>query len=300
MAVPLRTKREVLGIILLGELTNGADYGAAEKRVLRTSADLFGLMLENTRLTDRILEEEKLRRDVALAAEVQKRLLPDAPPEARAAALAAISVPARIVGGDYYDFLELGDHRIGIALADVSGKGVAAALIMSVVHASLRIISAEADVTLAQLASRMNGFLHRCTQANRYATFFYAQLDEPGRQLRYVNAGHNPPYLVRGSTIQELSTGGSVIGLFADMQYEEGTVDLQPGDLLVMFTDGVTEALNLAGDEFGEERLQTLIRALAPLAVPQISSQLLEELRAWTNGAPQHDDFTFVLLKMKE
>ena len=298
MAVPLRTKRELLGILLLGGRTNGADYGAAEKRLLRTSADLFGLMLENTRLTDRIVEEEKLRRDVALAAEVQKRLLPDRPPDARAATLAAVSVPARIVGGDYYDFVELGGQRIGLALADVSGKGVAAALIMSVVHAALRMISADGDVPLPQLASRMNGFLHRCTQANRYATFFYAQLDERSRQLRYVNAGHNPPYLVRGSEVQELSAGGSVIGLFPDMQYEEGAAELQPGDLLVMFTDGVTEAMDTAGEEFGEERLQTLIRTLAPLPVPQISSQLLDALRAWTKGAPQHDDFTFVLMKM--
>ncbi len=125
-------------------------------------------------------------------------------------------------------------------------------------------------------------------------------LDERCRQLRYVNAGHNPPYLVRASEIQELSIGGSVIGLFADMQYEEGTVDMQPGDLLAMFTDGVTEALNVAGDEFGEERLQTLIRTLAPLPVEEISSRLLDELRTWTKGAVQHDDCTFVLMKMRE
>ena len=299
MAVPLRTKRDVLGILLLGGLTCGTEYGAAEKQVLRTSADLFALMLENTRLTDRIVEEEKLRRDLALAAEVQKRLLPDRPPEARVAVLAAVSVPARRVGGDYYDFLDVDDNRIGIALADVSGKGVAAALIMSVVHASLRIISADPDISLPQLASRMNAFLLRCTQANKYATFFYAQLDEQRRQLRYVNAGHNPPYLVRASgDLQELSTGGSVIGLLPDMAYEEGSVDLEPGDLLVMFTDGVPEALNVDGEEFGEARLQALVRVLAPLPAPQISSSLVEELQAWMKGAAQYDDLTFVLVKM--
>jgi putative ABC transport system permease protein len=300
MAVPLRTKREILGILLLGGPTGGAEYRAVEKQLLRTSADLFALMLENTRLTDRVVEEEKLRRDLALAGEVQKRLLPDRSPDSRIAAIAAVSVPARIVGGDYYDFLEIGDHRIGIALADVSGKGVAAALIMSVVHASLRIISADADIPLPQLASRMNSFLHRCTQANKYATFFYAQLDERCRQLRYVNAGHNPPYLVTAREIQELSTGGSVIGLFPDMPFEEGTVDMQPGDLLVMFTDGVTEALNVDGEEFGEARLKMLVRAVCPLPVQEISSRLVDELRTWTNGAAQYDDLTFVLLKMNE
>jgi predicted permease len=299
MAVPLRTKRDVLGILLLGGLGNGAGYGAAEKQVLRTSADLFALMLENARLTDRIVEEEKLRRDLALASEVQKRLLPDHSPDSRIAALAAVSVPARSVGGDYYDFLQIGGDRIGIALADVSGKGVAAALIMSVVHASLRIISADADVPLPQLASRMNAFLHRCTQANKYATFFYAQLDERCGRLRYVNAGHNPPYLVRAAGgLQELSTGGSVIGLLPDLEYEEGSVDLQPGDLLVMFTDGVTEALNAEGEEFGEARMQALVREVAPLPVQQISSRLVAELQTWMKGAAQYDDLTFVLVKM--
>ena len=143
-------------------------------------------------------------------------------------------------------------------------------------------------------------FLHRCTQANKYATFFYAQLDERCRRLRYVNAGHNPPYLVRAREIQELSTGGSVIGLFPNIAFEEGTVDLQPDDLIVMFTDGVTEALNVDGEEFGEARLQALVRAVAPLPVQQISSRLVDELQTWTKGAAQYDDLTFVLVKMNE
>jgi predicted permease len=309
VAVPLRTKRDVEGILLLGPLTSGSAYGAAETQALRATADLFALMLENARLTGRILEEEKLRRDLALAAEVQKRLLPDHPPDALFASLAAVSIPARSVGGDYYDFLEIGDHRIGLALADVSGKGIAAALIMSVVHASLRIISADGETPLPQLASRMNGFLHRCTQANSYATFFYAQLDENGTRLRYVNAGHNPPYLVRAASgdasgalpeIQELRAGGTVIGLFPQMLYEEAAVDLYAGDVLVMFTDGVTEALSVDGEEFGEARLQLLVREVASLPVQQISVRLADALRTWTQGAPQHDDLTFVLMKVKD
>ena len=312
IAVPLRTKREVLGILLLGPLNGGTAYGAEDKQLLRTSADLFALMLENARLTDRVVEEEKLRRDLALAVEVQKRLLPVAPPEARFAALAAVSVPARSVGGDYYDFLEIGDLRLGIALADVSGKGVAAALIMSVVHASLRIISSEGEVPLPELAARMNDFLHRCTQASSYATFFYAQIDERSGEFRYVNAGHNPPFLVRAidatspdallaaAEIQQLPAGGTVIGLFPGMEYEEATLNLRPGDVLLMCTDGVTEAMSVEGEEFGDPRLQALMRELAPLPVQEISSRLVDALREWTAGAPQHDDLTFVLLKVKE
>jgi sigma-B regulation protein RsbU (phosphoserine phosphatase) len=268
-------------------------------------------MIENARLTGRVVEQERLRRDLALAVEVQKRLLPEQPPDASVAALAAVSLPARSIGGDYYDFIDLGDHRLGIALADVSGKGVAAALIMSVVQASLRIISSEGDVSLPQLAAKMNRFLHRSTASNSYATFFYAQIDARNRQLRYVNAGHNPPYLVRGveghpagsvdnpvACIQELSTGGTVLGLFPEMSYQEATVDLRRGDVLVAFTDGVTEARNPEDDEFGEDRLKELLLRVAHLAVDEISARVSAELKDWTRHAPQHDDMTFIVMKV--
>lgn len=215
LAVPLRTRSEILGVLLLGErsfdsrtLAQGrsfdsrqrAGFSAHEKQVLRACADQFALMIENARLTDRVVEQETLRRDIALASDVQRRLLPDTPPQSEFADFAASSVPARRIGGDYYDFVELHDRELGIALADVSGKGVAAALIMSVVQASLRIISSEGGIAPPRLVARMNEFIYRSTPASKYATFFYGQLDERCRQLRYVNAGHNAPYLLRGST----------------------------------------------------------------------------------------------------
>jgi predicted permease len=300
LAVALRTRREVLAILLLGAPAGRERYSAAERQVLRNCADQFALMIENARLTARIVEQEKLRRDLALAAEVQKRLLPERAPAADVAALAAVSLPARSVGGDYYDFIDVGDKRLGIALADVAGKGVAAALIMSVVQASLRIISTEDGISLPQLAAKMNRFLHRSTASNSYATFFYAQLDEQSRQLRYVNAGHLPPYLVRPNDggMQELSAGGAVIGLFPHMEYQEGTVDLHPGDVLVAFTDGVTEALNLKEEEFGEERLKEAIRDVAHLPAQDISTRLAEQLRAWIKDTAQYDDLTFVVMKV--
>src|SRR5207302_10957913 len=145
----------------------------------------------------RIVEQERLRRELALAAEVQMRLFPDNNPETGTLQLFGVCLPARGVGGDYYDFLHLGDGRIGIALADVAGKGIAAALIMSVVQASLRSLAESDGASLAELAGRLNRLLHRSTGSNSYATFFYAQFDEDSRRLRYVNAGHNPPYLLR-------------------------------------------------------------------------------------------------------
>jgi phosphoserine phosphatase RsbU/P len=309
MAVPLRARNELLGLLLLGPPAAGGSYSAAEKHLLRQCADQLTLMIENARLTTRVVEQEKLRRDVALAAEVQKRLLPERPPEREGAALAAVSLPARTVGGDYYDFLDLGDHRIGIALADVAGKGVAAALIMAVVQASLRIVAAEGAASLPELAAKINSLLHRSTRSNSYATFFYAQLDERSRQLRYVNAGHNPPYLLRSAEphaggdqelpeIRELSIGGTVLGLFPQMAYEEAIVDLRPGDVLVAFTDGVVEALNEAEEEFGEERLKQVLRSVMHLPASEISSQIAAALRAWIRDAAQYDDLTFVVMKV--
>jgi sigma-B regulation protein RsbU (phosphoserine phosphatase) len=180
-----------------------------------------------------------------------------------------------------------------------------------VVQASLRIITAEGDVSLPELAAKMNRFLYRSTPSNKYATFFYAQLDSSSRTLRYVNAGHNPPYLVRAgvegpagsvdysrSEIQELSIGGAVVGMFPEMSYEEATIDLRPGDVLVAFTDGVTEAQGSNELEFGEERLQELLRQVVHLPVHEISARISAELRNWIKDAAQYDDLTFIVMKV--
>jgi putative ABC transport system permease protein len=309
LAVPLRTRSEILGVLLLGERPQRTGFSAREKQVLRASADQFALMIENTRLTDRVVEQETLRRDIALASDVQRRLLPDAPPRAGFVDFAALSVPARHVGGDYYDFIELGDEQIGIALADVSGKGVAAALIMSVVQASLRIISSDGDVPLPRLVARMNQVVYRSTPASKYATFFYAQLDPQRRQLRYVNAGHNPPFLFRAgrhstagaasSEIEQLTVGGTIVGMFPEMDYEEATVELSPGDVLLVFSDGVPEAHNPEHEEFGEERLQQLLRQTARFPADEISARISAEMKNWIHDAEQYDDLTFIVMKVR-
>ena len=309
MAVPLRTRSEILGVLLLGNRPHRPGFTAPEKQVLRACADQFALMIENARLTDRVVEQETLRRDIALASDVQRRLLPDAPPSVDGADFAAMSVPARRIGGDYYDFVELRDRALGIALADVSGKGVAAALIMSVVQASLRIISSEGDVPLPRLVARMNEFVYRSTPGSKYATFFYARLDQQGRQLRYVNAGHNAPFLLRAGRpsttdsaspeIEQLSVGGTVVGMFPEMEYEEATVELWPGDVLLVFTDGVPEAHNPEDEEFGEERLQQLLRRTAHLPANEISARLSDEMKDWIRDAEQYDDLTFIVMKVR-
>ena len=300
LAVSLRTAHDIVGVVLLGAPTDRDSFTAEDKQVLHYSADVLALMIENGRLNARALEQEKLRRDLALAAEVQRRLLPAVPPRSGVATLAAFTLPARTVGGDYYDFLDLEGGGIGIAVADISGKGIAAALLMSVVQASLRVISAEGDVTSSQLAGKMNRFLYPSTGANKYATFFYAQFEKSGKRLRYVNAGHNPPFLMRRTgadlEITELTAGGTVIGLFPEVKSEDAAIDLQPGDVLLAFTDGVTEAHNAEGEEFGEERLKDLLRGTGGASAEEISTRLAERMTGWIAGTEQYDDLTFVVV----
>ena len=304
LAVPLNLKHDVVGVLLLGRPQGRESYTPAERRILDAAADVLALMIENGRLNARALEQEKLRRDLELAAEVQRRLLPRRPPRTPLGTLAAFTMPARSVGGDYYDFIDLPGGQMGIAIADVSGKGIAAALLMSVVQASLRLMSAESSQSCAGLAAKMNRFLYGSTAGNKYATFFYAQVDPAARTVKFVNAGHNPPYLVRrtasGAEALQLKAGGTVLGLFPETDYEAGDVALCPGDILVAFTDGVPEALNTQGEEFGEERLEALLIGSTGCAAEDITRRLDEALRDWTAGAEQHDDLTVVVLAVHE
>jgi sigma-B regulation protein RsbU (phosphoserine phosphatase) len=273
-----------------------------------------------------------------MATEVQQRLFPEHAPESPSAEFAGVCFPARGVGGDYYDFLLLDDERIGVAVADVAGKGISAALLMSTVQASLRSyapIAASNEAEVTDLVHSMNSLLYGATAANSYATFFYAQFDEQTRQLTYVNAGHNPPLLIRKSDERDvprntfshtnhasafgsgtaavlelpseqgaggeqwLTTGGPVIGIFERCDYEQETLSLRAGDVLIAYTDGVTEALNPAGEEYGEAQLRDEVSSCAEQTAQQITNCLVAKLRDWCKDMPQHDDITLVVMKVK-
>ena len=273
---------------------------------MKTCGQQLALMLENARLTDRVVEQEKVRIDVALAAEVQKRFLPQNSMKSEHSSAAACFQPARVVSGDCYDFLDLGGDGIGFVLADVAGKGVPAALVTAAVQSAIRIIASDQTVRPTEMVRKLNAFLYRNTGPSTYATFFFGSIR--GKQLRYVNAGHNPPWLFRptGSDghnarsyarIGELNVGGTFVGMFPEPEYEEGVVELEPGDVVFAFTDGVPEALNTEQEEFGEERLHVLACRFGPLPVDEMVSRVTEEVRQWIGNAPQHDDLTLVVIK---
>lgn len=306
LLLPIVARDQVLGIISLGRRLADLPFSREDRRMLMAVAWQMAFALENAKLVHSLADEERLRVEVEIAAEVQRRLFPQRPPEVSDLDLSGICLPARGVGGDYYDFLSLTNGQIGLAVADVAGKGISAALLMSIVQASLRSNVTSLNGRLTDLVCSMNELLHRSTGPHSFATFFYAQYDAQSRLLTYVNAGHNPPLLVRhnenGSTdtrVTLLNIGGPVIGAFSNSLYEQETVEMSCGDTLIAYTDGLTEALNREGQEFGESRLLNLAGEHAGLAAEELSDRIVSSVQQWCGETPQHDDLTLVIMKVR-
>lgn len=306
LLLPVSSRGRLTGLLALGRRAAVADFSADEKLLLRSVAGQLALLIENSKLLQRMVEEARLRRELSMAAEVQRRLFPDAPPSSRTIELAGYCQPARGVGGDYYDFLTFENGQTGMVVADVAGKGISAALLMSTLQASLRacVLAREPDASargsLAGLVSTLNRLLCKSTGPASYVTFFYAQLDERSHTLSYVNAGHNPPLLFRAPGAQAaLEGGGPVLGIFEGYDYEQGAVQLRCGDVLVGYTDGVVEAMNEQAVEFGERRLREAAALSLHMTAQEICDRIIESVGRWCGGAPQHDDLTLVVLRVK-
>jgi sigma-B regulation protein RsbU (phosphoserine phosphatase) len=229
-------------------------------------------------------------------------LFPQKLPKVEGLDFAGYCRPAYGVGGDYYDFIKLADGCLGIAIGDVSGKGIAAALLMASLQASLRGQTIRPYATLAETIEHINRLVCEASAENRYATFFYAQYEPISRTLRYVNAGHNAPILCRtqvDGSIVRLTEGGTVIGLFPQACYEETQITLHPGEVMVAFTDGVSEAMNNAEEEWDEERLIESIRTCNSRSAADVITYLLERVDEFAAGARQHDDMTLVVLRVQ-
>ena len=297
-------KDELVGILAVGPRGNHAAYLEGDQGLLTAVASQLAFVIESARLLQRISEHELLERELTLAAEVQRRLLPEHPPRSAYIELAGFCQPCRVVGGDYYDFLELEGGRIAVVLADVAGKGISAALLVSIIQASLRSLVPLIGETPSELIFRLNRLLHRCTGPSSYATLFYAEYDPQTALLSYVNAGHNPPFLARiGNGCEPSSlpliTGGTIVGMFSDSSYEQGTLPLQSGDTLMVYSDGVTEAVNHEGDEFGEEKLQSILHVSALLSASETVNKMVRSVFDWIGTGTQGDDLTLVALKIK-
>ncbi len=302
LKVPLKGKASTFGEMILGPKRNEEPYSPSDRRLLDSVAGQTALALEHSQLTQAVAAEvakrERINRELEIAREVQERLFPQVRPKVGGIVYAGKCRPALSVGGDYYDFLELPGVGVGLAIGDVSGKGVASALLMASLQACLRgqVLGGEQD--LAKVMANINQMIFDVSPVNKYATFFYGQYEAATRTLRYVNGGHNPPVVLRGGEVIRLEDGGPVVGLFRPARYVSGSVVLEAGDLLVGFTDGVSEAMNPADEEWGEDALVATAGAVRDQSPEAIIEALIAGADRFAAGAPQHDDMTLLVMKV--
>ncbi len=306
LLVPLTRRKELLGFLSLGRRDGEAPYTSNDMRLLQSVAQQTAVAVENTRLTTTIANEaaerEVLQRELSIAREVQQRLLPQTLPRVAGLDCFGLCRPAREVGGDYYDFLELPNQVLGLAIGDVAGKGIPASLLMASLQASLRGQTMGGCDSLERLVQNVNQLVYATSPVNRYATFFYAQYDAAQQELTYVNAGHNAPLLLRCDGGQRelvrLETGGPPVGLLPFSAYQSDTVQLRTGDLIVLFTDGVSEAMNSQEEEWGEGNLIGILQGSDNRHPETLVDEIFRAADGFAGGAPQHDDMTIVILSV--
>jgi serine phosphatase RsbU (regulator of sigma subunit) len=286
---------EIIGVLYLDSRERGALKSSAAQSALDTLSAEAALAIENARLYREALDKAKFEQELKVAAAIQQSLLPPGNRDGIFFSTAAASIACRAVGGDFYDYVDLPTGKFGFIVGDVAGKGSPAALLAAAV---LGMFSAEAtyQVSPAALITRLNHGLFRRAIEARFLTTFYGMLDTNGT-FTYCNAGHNAPILVSASGMRRLETGGVVLGLFEQASFDEETITLQPGDLIVAFSDGVTEALNPAGEEFTDDRLIACVTAHKSKPPQGVMDALLADVRTFCADSPQSDDVTAVLVR---
>lgn len=308
VSAPLLVRAEVQGVLTVFN-KDGGTYDSAEtratgfnesdERLLTIIASQSAQVIENARLAEEERELLRVREQLRLAADLQARLLPSEAPEIPGYDVAGWTLSSEAVGGDYFDFISLDNGRFGLAVGDVVGKGLPAALLMANVQATLR-GQASGALSAAECLERANALLHRSTSPREFVTLFYAVLDPLQHRIRYANAGHNRPLLLRpGEALVELDTGGLALGLTASCSYEEAEVQLGAGDLLVVYSDGVTEAMGLGRAPFGEERLEAVLNDCRDSSAKSAIKRVAEAVRSHATGVPQSDDMTILAARLK-
>jgi serine phosphatase RsbU (regulator of sigma subunit) len=306
LCVPLRLVRYIdrpeqageerrIGVLYLDSRVKGSLLSNSTRTALETLATEAAVAIENARLYRETLEKARLEQEMRIAAEIQQALWPRALQSGSFFRAAAASLPCRSIGGDFFDYVGFGDRAFGFALGDVAGKGPPAALLSALMQG---IFAAQAASTLGPAATiaLVNSALVRRGIESRFVTIFYAVLARDG-QLTYCNAGHNPPLLLGRAGLRKLEIGGPIVGLFEDAAFEEETLELSPSDQIVIFSDGVSEAVNAAGEEYGEGRLIELVRKTGDAEPASVLHRVFDSVRAYAAGTPQGDDITAMVLR---
>ena len=306
LLLPLPGRTQLLGAMALGPKRSEEPYTPSDLRLLESVSVQTGLGLELSEaaasLAAAAVESANVAREMEVAREVQERLFPQRLPVIEGISLAGACRTVFGVGGDYYDAFEVGGGSLGLAIGDVSGKGISAALLMASLRACLRTMTRTSSGELTHLMSHLNRLIYEASAVNRYATFFFGFFDPATSRFRYVNAGHNPPVLLRKSPsgnyeCLRLDCGGPVVGLLPEASYEQGSVLFHPGDLLLAYTDGISEAMNSADEEWGEEAMILAAQQASNGTTEDIVKAIFAAADVFAGGASQHDDMTVLVMR---
>jgi len=297
MAVPLQTGDRVIGLIYVDNSTFIRPFSQEDLDLLTVMANVAAIRIEHARLAEVEQAEKLMELELSQASEIQQTLLPTEAPLYEGYDLAGYNLPCRTVGGDYYDFVPYKDGRLALVVGDVSGKGLPAALLMSSLQARVQMLR-ETNPDPGTAVTILNRSLAERCPLGKFITFFYALLDVKSGLLKYSNAGHNYPLLLRaGGSVEQLSGSGMVMGIFPSVYYEVREIKLEPGDLLALYSDGVTEASTAKGVEFGEDGLTQFLSERKSESCSQIVASLADHVRRWRGSSSFSDDFTIVLAR---
>lgn len=302
ICVPMMdSNSEVIGVLQALNHKDGTSFTDKDIELFTAFADQASLALEKARLHQEELEKQQLEQQLTLANAIQKGFWPKQPEPIEGVSVAAFNIPAKQVGGDYYDFIQINPDKLGMVVGDVSGKGVPAALLMANARSTLR-AQVQNGHSVSETVSLVNSTIYQDTPDEKFLTLFYGVFDSNNRSFVYTNGAHNPPFLYNKHTKKEklLDVGGTLVGIFADFFYEEKSETLEKGDVLVIYTDGVTEASDKDDEMFGVERLHNLIRENAHLDAKSLINLIYEHVVEFTKGMPQFDDITLMALKIEE
>jgi len=299
LIVPMQLQSKTRGLILLGSRAGNRDFQNSDIEYIYSIGNLAIISLENNRLFIEALEKQKMEEDLLIARDIQRNLLPSTLPEYEKYDIAALNVSSKQVGGDYYDVIPIDDEKFYIAIADVSGKGVPASLMMANIQAFLQVICRQ-DLKIDKATAMINDLVTANSSEGRFITFFWGYINTKKNTLTYVNAGHNPPYIIRGDKIIKLTQGGIIFGVMkTPVPYIFEEVELMKDDVLILYTDGVSEAMNLEFEEYSEERLEKVAKSLTNKSANEILNGIKEDVQIFTQGNLQSDDITMIVIKVR-
>jgi serine phosphatase RsbU (regulator of sigma subunit) len=298
MCVPLWNNKSVTGLIYVDRLVQEKVFSEDDLSLLSSLANVAAIKLENAKLVEQMIEKRRMEHELAIAGDIQQNLLPREAPTINGWDITGTNTPCYTIGGDYFDFIQRPSGRLAFALGDVSGKGAGAALMMMVLRATVHSAASKKEKDVVSIMSETNAAMFHNSPEQAYVTFFVGDLDPETGELLYVNAGHIPPivYRARSGEVERLETGGTVLGMFEVAPFEQGKSKLDVGDVLVVFTDGISESWGADGEEFGEERLGELVRKKAKLSASELMNTIQKEVDSFSTGRAT-DDRTLIVIK---